>query len=136
MPRTTELVLQEGRAGRIGYHFNELWRASLHNGAETLEVALQRRPIIFMDAKFDGSYDKVFFVEREVLGLGGKFFASGPTSRARRCAWRRSTGSRSTRAIPRPTSTRPVGIDARFKLSEHRGEIVVLTFWSRCAAKF
>lgn len=129
--KTTELVLQEGRAGRIEYHFNELWRASLRNGAETLEVALQRWPIIFMDAKFDGSYDKVFFVEREILGLGGKFFRLRPDFAGETLRLEEVDRKPVDAGYPAPDFDAAVwGSDERFKLSEHRGEIVVLTFWS------
>jgi ubiquinone/menaquinone biosynthesis C-methylase UbiE/thiol-disulfide isomerase/thioredoxin len=131
VPKTAELVLQEGRAGRIEYHFNELWRASLRNGAETLEVALQRWPIIFMDAKFDGSYDKVFFVEREVLGLGGKFFRLRPDFAGETLRLEEVDRKPVDAGYPAPDFDAAVwGSDERFKLSEHREEIVVLTFWS------
>jgi ubiquinone/menaquinone biosynthesis C-methylase UbiE/thiol-disulfide isomerase/thioredoxin len=129
--KTIELVLQEGRAGRIEYHFNELWRASLRNGAETLEVALQRWPIIFMDAKFDGSYDKVFFVEREVLGLGGKFFRLRPDFAGETLRLEEVDRKPVDAGFPAPDFEVSLwGSGERFRLSEHRGELVVLNFWS------
>jgi len=134
VPKETELVL-ESRSGWIEYYFNDLWRTSLHHGGETLNVALQRWPILYIDEKFDGTFDKVFFVEREVLGLGGKFFRLRTDFSSETLRLEEVDRKPVDAGYPAPDFDVPVwGSGERFKLAEHRGEIVVLTFWSpRCS---
>lgn len=129
--KTTELVLEESRPGRVEFYSNDLWRTSLRHGGEALDVALQRWPFVFMDVKLDGSFDKVFFVEREILGLGGKFFRLRPDFSGETLRLEEVDRKPVDAGYPAPDFDAAVwGSDERFKLSEHRGEIVVLTFWS------
>jgi len=129
--KVTELVLIERTPGRLEYHYNERWDANLEFGGETLRIALQRWPFLFLDVNQAGSYEKPFFVEREILALGGKFFRVKIDFAGEQVVLEESDRTPVDEGFPAPEFEAPIwGKRDAFKLSDHKGKILVLVFWS------
>lgn len=127
----TELILYERKPGKIEYHFNDLWETTLLIGNEKLNVALQRWSILFIDVNFSGVYEKLFFTEREILALGGKFFYVQIDFPAAKIRLKETDRSPVDQGFPAPEfEVNLWKSEETFKLTEHKGDIVVLTFWS------
>ena len=86
---------------------------------------------MFLDVNGSGAYEKIFYPGRETLGLGGKFFRLEADRSSEKMLMKETDRQPVDAGHPAPDfEARVWGSDAVFKLSEHRGEIVVLTFWT------
>lgn len=129
--KATEIVLIGRKQGKLEYHFNERWDTVLEFGGESLKVALQRWPFLFLDVNQAGSYEKPFFVEREILALGGKFFQVKIDFSAERLRLEETERIPVDEGFPAPEFESPIwGKEETFKLSGHKGKFLVLVFWS------
>lgn len=129
--KETELSLYERSPGRIEYHFNELWEATIIIGGETLNVALQRWAILFIDNNFSGSYDKFFSTEHEILALGGKFFRVRADFQAEKLILEETDRTPVDQGFPAPDFDVPLWqSEQTLNLADQKGKLTILTFWS------
>jgi len=129
--RETSLILIERKEGKLEYHFDDAWETDLLFGGERISVALQRWPILFLDTKYSGLYDKIFYPAKEILGLGGRFFRLEIDFPREKLILKETDKRPVDAGFPAPDFEAAVwGTNRIFKLSEQRGKITVLTFWS------
>jgi len=130
--RSTELIVNEAKPGKVEYHYDDLWEATLNYGGEELNVALQRNgTILFMDVNATGTYERIFYPKREILGLGSRFFRLDVDFSNETLSMRETDQKPVDAGQPAPDFEAAVWpSDGVFKLSEHRGKVVVLTFWT------
>lgn len=131
-PRSTELVLNEPKPGSLEYHFDEMWEVTLSYGGEQVSLALQHMgTILFLDVNASGAYERIFYPKREVLGLGSRFFQIEVDFSNEKLLMKEIDRKPVDAGHPAPDFEAAVWRSDRvFKLSEHKGEIVVLTFWT------
>lgn len=133
--KQTGLSLYERKTGKIEYHLNEFWEAILSLGNESINVALQRfppnHPFLFIDVNYSGKYEKPFFVNREILALGGKFFRVKVDFPNEKIILEKTKQKPVDEGYPAPDFEAKIWETNRmFRLSEQKGKFTIITFWS------
>jgi peroxiredoxin len=133
--KQTGLSLYERETGKIEYHLNELWEATISIGNESINVALQRfppiHPILFIDVNYSGKYEKPFYVNREILALGGRFFRVKVDFSNEKIILEETKQKPVDEGYPAPDFEANIWkANKTFRLSEQKGKFTVMTFWS------
>lgn len=133
--KQTVLSLYERKPGKLEYHLNELWETVLSVGGESINVGIQRFPpshaLIFIDINYSGKYEKPFFLDREVLALGGKFLKVKVDFANEIVILKETDQKPADEGYPAPefeTTIWPT--KEKFELSKQKKRITVITFWS------